>query len=66
MAWTQADLDALEAVIAQGALEVQFQDRRVRYQSRADLMMARDTIKKALGQTSKDGKRKYFTHSKGM
>lgn len=34
MAYTQQQLDALRAAYARGALEVRYQDRAVRYQSR--------------------------------
>lgn len=33
MAWTQTDIDALKAAIAQGALKVRFADRDVTYRS---------------------------------
>lgn len=48
MAWTQADLDAVEAAIASGVEEVRFADRSVRYRTIGDLQKARQEIKNAL------------------
>jgi hypothetical protein len=45
MAWTQADLDAINAAIATGAKRVRYQTHEVEYQSMADLLRARDLIK---------------------
>jgi len=44
MAWTQADLDKLDAAIKSGVLSVRYGDRTVQYQSTADLMAARRAI----------------------
>lgn len=44
MAFTQSQLDALDAAIATGALEVRFADRSVRYNSIADMMKARTFV----------------------
>ena len=48
MAWTQTDLDAVEAAIASGELEVQYSDKSVRYRSITELLRARDVLKSAL------------------
>lgn len=48
MAWTQAQLDAIEAAIASGELSVQFGDRTITYRSMEDLLKARAVIKDAL------------------
>lgn len=37
MAWTQTDIDALEAAMAKGVLEVEYQNQRVRYRSLAEM-----------------------------
>jgi hypothetical protein len=42
MAFTQAQLDALETAIASGTLEVRYGDKTVRYQSTSDMIKARD------------------------
>lgn len=45
MAWSQSDLDAINAAIAGGARRVRFQTHEVEYHSLAELMRARDAIK---------------------
>lgn len=44
MAFTQTDLDTVNAAIATGELEVELNGKRVRYRSLKDLMAARDLI----------------------
>lgn len=48
MAWTQADLIAIETAIATGAKRVRFQTHEVEYQSANDLLKVRDLIKSDL------------------
>lgn len=48
MAFTQTQLDAVEAAIASGELRVMFDGREIIYRSISDLIRARDTIKAAL------------------
>ncbi|OGB50312.1 MAG: hypothetical protein A2503_16780 [Burkholderiales bacterium RIFOXYD12_FULL_59_19] len=48
MAFTQVNLDAVEAAISSGELKVMFDGREVWYRSVADLLRARDTIKASL------------------
>lgn len=49
MAWTQTDLDRLETAIASGVLEVTTSDgKKVKYQSLADLLRARDIVVRSL------------------
>lgn len=48
MAWTQLQLDAIEAAIASGELTVRFGDRTVTYRSMEELLQARAVIKEAL------------------
>ena len=52
MAWTQAQLDAIEAAIASGELPVRFGDRTVTYRSMEELLQARSLIKEALAAES--------------
>lgn len=47
-AWTQAELDALEHAIAQGALSVRFADRTVTYHSLTDLLKLREVMRRSL------------------
>ena len=48
MALTQTDLDTLDAAIAKGELEVEYNGRRVKYKSAKDLMVARDHVNNVL------------------
>ena len=64
MAFSQTDLDAIDAAIASGALRVKYKDREVQYQSLADLLSARSVIANALGV---GGRGHVFpVHSKGV
>lgn len=45
MAFTQTQLDAIDAAIASGELTVSFGDRSVTYRSMSDLRRARELIK---------------------
>lgn len=46
MAWTQSDLDALSAAIANGIQSVTYADgRRVQYQTVADMRLLRNDMK---------------------
>ena len=57
MAWTQTDLDALEAAIKEGVEEVKYSDKTVRYRSLADMMKIRDLIRSELGLITGEGQR---------
>lgn len=48
MAFTQAQLDAVETAIASGELKVMFDGREIVYRSVDDLLKARNTIKSTL------------------
>lgn len=50
MAWTQANLDAIETAIASGELRVSFEGRSVEYRSIEELQKARAEIKAALSE----------------
>jgi hypothetical protein len=52
MAFTSADLAAIDAAIASGELSVQFADRRVQYRSIQELKDARSLITGQLSSTS--------------
>ncbi len=66
MAFTQAQLDAIEEAIASGAMKVKYADKEVTYQSMSDLLRARDTIRRALGITTGASSRVYPTVSKNL
>ena len=46
MSFTQIDLDAIDSAIKSGKRAVQYNQRRVEYQSLSDMLKARDIIKK--------------------
>lgn len=48
MSYTQAQLDALEAMIAGGILESEYDGKRVKYRSMVELIRARDTVRAGL------------------
>ncbi len=48
MSYTQAQLDALDAMIAGGVLESEYDGRRIKYRSMAELIRARDTVRAGL------------------
>jgi hypothetical protein len=51
MAWTTADLTAIEEAIATGAKRVRFQTHEVEYHSVADMLRVRDVIKGEVNPT---------------
>lgn len=55
MAYTQNQLNALEAAIAEGALTVKYQDKSVEYRSLADMLKIRDIMKTDLGLNANNG-----------
>ncbi len=58
MAWTQTDLDAIEAAMVTPEMRVRFQDgREVQYRSMSELLSARDVIKAAITAVSGAGVR---------
>lgn len=52
MAWTQSDLDAINAAIATGAKSVAFGTHSVTYQSAAEMLQIKTEIEKALRATA--------------
>lgn len=67
MAFTQADLTALEGAIKTGVLEVRRGDRMVKYRDLAEMLQARDLIRAELGLVEKSGVGVQFLgHSKGI
>lgn len=52
MAWTQQQHDALERAIAEGAVSVQYEDRRVTYRSQAEMLTLLESMKRSLGLRS--------------
>ncbi len=59
MSFTQEQLTTLEEAIAQGAMQVKFQDKEVRYQSVNDMLLLRDVMRRALGISNAKNSRVY-------
>ncbi len=53
MTFSSLQLEALEAAIASGTLEVRAGDKLVRYQNTADLIRARDLIRDQINKTAR-------------
>jgi hypothetical protein len=66
MAFTTDQIDALDAAIAQGALEVHYGDKKVRYRSLAEMLETRHLMAQALGLTSPANGRRLASFSKGI
>jgi hypothetical protein len=69
MALSQKDLDALDLAIASGTLEVEFDGRRVRYQTTQALLAARTHVADVIRSSVAGGRRSsyqfQFTTSRG-
>lgn len=52
MAWSQTDLDTLDAAIATGVRKVRYADREVEYQSIPDMLIARTELVNTLSKTN--------------
>jgi hypothetical protein len=68
MAFSASDLDTINAAIVRGELEVQFADRRVRYQTTGDMLKAREAIVAELMRvsTTTRPKQAYAVGCKGL
>ena len=55
MAWTQTDLDAINAAISSGAKRVRFQTHEVEYQTMGEMLKAREAIMADLGNSQSGG-----------
>lgn len=66
MAFSQADLDNLEAAIISGVLEVQYADKKVTYRSMNEMLRARDLLLRKLGKSNASAARVYPSVSKGL
>lgn len=65
MAWTTADLDAINEAIASGARKVRFADNReVEYRTLADMRSIRDEIAAALGLGPEPLRTTYASYSR--
>lgn len=63
-AWTQADLDVLEAAIASGARTVSFSDRTVTYNSLAEMLQLRALMRAEVQGTAAPDRFSRTRHSR--
>lgn len=67
MAWTQADLDALNKSIASGTTSVRYADRTVQYRSLEEMMKIRMLMRDELGLPgAMNGEIRKLNYSKGI
>lgn len=68
MAWTTAQLKALEDAIANGSLVVQYGDKRVQYRSLDEMLKLREVMKRELYGSAASGEaaRVKTKYSKGL
>jgi hypothetical protein len=70
MAFTNDQLSALETAIAQGALSVQYADRRVTYHTMDEMLRLRNQMRSELGlntsSSANRGGKILFVTSKGL
>lgn len=66
MAYTQEQLDTLEAAIAGGELTVKYADRAVTYRSLDEMLRIRDALRRDLGLTPAAGGRVAPVFRKGL
>lgn len=66
MAFSKADLDAINAAIGSGALKVKYQDREVTYQDMAGLIRARNLILNDVEPERRTSSQRFATFSKGL
>ena len=64
MSFSERDLRSIEDAIASGTLKVRYADREVWYQTTADLLKARETIRIGLGKSR--SRRIAATYCKGL
>jgi len=68
MAWTQADIDALERAIAdgRGARSITFADQSVTFNSIAEMLALLATMKQAVTAAAGGSSTRYAAFSKGV
>lgn len=66
MAYTTLEYETLVKAIAQGALSVEYGDKKVTYRSLEEMLRLKKSMEVELGITSGTSSRRYATHSKGL
>ena len=64
--WTQENLTALEAAIAQGANSVTYGNKTVHYRSLSEMMQLRNLMRQELGLTNPAKQRIYASFDDGL
>lgn len=66
MAYTQQQLQILEAAIAEGALTVKYQDKMTTYRSLDEMIRIRNMMRDDMGLSASDGGIVYPSFGKGL
>lgn len=66
MAFTQAQLDALDEAIASGSKRVRYADKEVEYNSLDDMLRLRQLMNDELHPDTRKGNRKLASFNKGV
>lgn len=66
MAYTTLEYETLVKAIAQGALSVEYGDKKVTYRSLEEMLRLKKSMEVELGIASGTSSRRYATHSKGL
>lgn len=66
MAWTLAQLNALDEAIALGTTTVEYQGKKVTYRSLDEMLRVRDVIRRELGLAGGEGTRVKMKFDKGL
>jgi hypothetical protein len=66
MAYTLTQLDLLNAAIAQGALSVEYADKKVTYRSLAEMYAIKNEMMLELGIKKPDSGRRYADYRSGL
>lgn len=64
--YTQEQLSALEAAVAQGVLTVEYGDKKVTYRSLNEMLRLIDMMRKDIGVSPKNGGKKFAQFDKGL
>lgn len=66
MAFTQQQLDILNSAIAQGALTVEYADKKVTYRSLNEMLNTRNIMMQELGIVKPNSGRRYADYRSGL
>ena len=66
MAWTQAQLDSIEAGIAAGVTSVSYEGKTTSFRSLDEMLRVRDIIRRALGLSPQSSSTILAAHDRGF